>query len=339
MPRMDDDRRTAVMRDAQGAMRLHLAYVGVTNGLFEALADGPRSPDALAEATARDAGYVRRWCDAAYAFELLEAEGGAFGLAPLGEAFRPSAEGSLMPFAVQAMLGAHMAERAAGLMASGERPGEVVLAERETVGPWFGPMLEASFGPFFETQVLPAVPAFREVDEHGGLAVDLGCGNGWYLRHLARRCTHLRGIGLDAFEQSIEDARARAAADGLSERLEFRVGDLHHFAVDEPADLIAMNRALHHVWSEKGNVFRILREHLRPGGVAVIWEPAWPDDREALRAPPMRGMAFQNLAEHVQGNHFLRPAEIAAELEAAGLEPSIHRLAEGREAVVVGRKP
>lgn len=100
-----------------------------------------------------------------------------------------------------------------------------------------------------------------------------------------------------------------------------------------------MNRALHHVWDEKDNVLRILREHLAPGGWAVIWEPAWPRERAALAAPPMRPLAFQNLAEHVQGNHFLRPDEIAEALAQAGLEPNVHLFAEGREAVVTGRRP
>jgi SAM-dependent methyltransferase len=328
------------MRGAQGAALLHVAYVGVVNDLFEALSRrGPMTPSELAEEAGRSPGYVARWCDAAYAFELLDEVGeGRFEASPLGEAFRPSVEGSLMPMAVQTVLGAHMAERAAGLMVTGERPGEKVLAERETVLPWFGPMLEATFGPMFEQVVLPAVPAFEEVDERGGLAVDLGCGNGWYLRKLAGRESRLRGIGLDAFEPNIFDARRRAEAEGVSDRLSFRVGDLHSFAVDEPADLIAMNRALHHVWDEKENVFRILREHLKPGGFAVIWEPAWPASRAALREPAMRGMAFQNLAEHVQGNHFLRPDEIAAELERSGFDPEVYLVADEREAVVVGRK-
>lgn len=337
---MNETIRAQVLQNAQGAALLHLAFVGVTNHLFSTLSRvGSASAGELARTAERDGGYVERWCDAAYAFGLLEEVEGGFGLSELGRAFDPDSEGSLFPFAVQAVLGAHMAERAAGLMETGERPGEVVLGERATVLPWFGPMLEATFAPLFERHVVGAVPIFAEVDQRGGLAVDLGCGNGWYLRRLAKGCTHLRGIGLDAFEENIQQAERKAEADGVGDRLTFRTGDLHHFEVDEPADLIAMNRALHHVWSEKENVFRILGEHLAPGGAAVIWEPAWPEARAALREPARRGMAFQNLAEHVQGNRFLEPREIAEEMKKVGLEPEIHLLMEGREAIVVGRKP
>ncbi|NIT65059.1 MAG: class I SAM-dependent methyltransferase [Gammaproteobacteria bacterium] len=182
------------------------------------------------------------------------------------------------------------------------------------------------------------MPAFEEVDRRGGLAVDLGCGNGWYLRRLLQRYPNIRGLGVDGFEENIRQAREIAAQLGLSARLRFETGDMHDFAPREPADLIAMNRALHHVWAEGERVFAILRAHLKPGGLAVIWEPNWPAERGALRNGPRRAMAFQNLAEHVQGNRFLQAEEIAERLEASGLEPEIHLFAEGREAVIVGRK-
>lgn len=318
-------------------MTLHVAYVGIVNGLFDALEAHPDQTAAqLADATGTDLGYVTRWCDAAYAFELVDRQANAFVLTELGAQFRPEAPGTFMPMAVQTVLGAHMAERAAGLMRTGERPGEQVLAERQTILPWFGPMLERAFGPVFQNEIIDAVPAFRKVDDKAGLAVDLGCGNGWYLRALAQRCPHLRGVGLDGFDENIRQASEMASADGLAERLSFKQGDLHNFSVDEPVDLIAMNRALHHVWAEKHNVFRILGEHLAPGGAAVIWEPRWPDEPSTLREPRARGMAFQNLSEHVQGNHFLRPDEITTQMQKVGLQTSVHLFGEGHEAVIVG---
>jgi hypothetical protein len=82
-------------------------------------------------------------------------------------------------------------------------------------------------------------------------------------------------------------------------------------------------------------VFRSLRDALSPGGVAVIWEPAWPDDLAALREPRARGMAIQNLSEHVQGNHFLRPAEIEAAFAEVGMRA---QFGGGLEAVVVATR-
>jgi len=243
-----------------------------------------------------------------------------------------------MPFAVQSVLSAHMSERAATLIKTGERPGEKVLAERESILPLFGPMLEAMFSGVFEQQILPNVPVYRDVDEKGGLAVDLGCGNGWYLRKIIARFPHLRGIGLDGFEENINQATEIAQRDGLSDRLKFIKGDIYHFTVSEPVDLIAMNRALHHVWDKKDDVFLILKEHLKAGGSAVIWEPNWPKNRSDLRDPMKKGMAFQNFAEYIMGNHFLRAEEIEAEFKQVGMKTDVYLFANGNEAVIVGKK-
>lgn len=336
---IDPSVKKTILEQAQGAAALSIAYVGVARGLFDALAEGALAPDDLARRAGCDRGYSAAWCDAAFAFGYLDEDGARFALTPLGRAFARGGPDSLFAVPVGAVLGAHMAERAAFHSLTGARPGEQVLAERETVLPLFGPMLEHNFAPFFAAEIANAVPVFAELDRHGGLAVDLGCGNGWYLRALARRFPGLRGIGLDGFAENIDQARRTAEAEGLADRLAFRAGDLRSFSVDEPVDLIAMNRALHHVWEAgRREVFEILREHLRPGGAAVIWEPAWPAQRATLRSPPFRMMAVQNLSEHVQGNHFLRPDEIEAAFTEVGMTATIHLFRDGSEAVVVGRK-
>lgn len=332
-----DDLKKAILAQAQGATALSIAFIGVSNRLFDSLGDVPDATVAeLAAAASVDAGYLQRWCEAAYAFGYLDEKQGRFALTELGRAFRPDVPGTLMPFAVQAVLGAHMAERAAGLMKTGERPGEQVLAERATILPWYGPMMEANYGAFFEREVLPTVPAFAQVGERGGLAVDLGCGSGWYLRRLLARFPRMRGLGVDGFAENVGHAQRLAREAGLSERARFQTGDIHEFSFPEPADLIAMNRALHHVWDRKSSVFPKMRDALKPGGVAVLWEPAWSADLSALRNPRRRPMAFQNLSEHVQGNHFLRPDEIEAALRDVGMTPETFLFAEGAEAVVVG---
>ncbi|MBI4953825.1 MAG: methyltransferase domain-containing protein [Myxococcales bacterium] len=336
---VDPSFKKAVLEQAGGAAALHVAYVGVARGLFDALAERALVPAELAGRTGSDAGYLAAWCDAAYAFGYLDEAAGSFALTAHGRAFVRSEPGSLFAVPVGAVLGAHMAERAAFYAASGERPGEGVLAERETILPLFGPMLEQNFAAMFAGEVSDAVPVFAELDRGHGTAVDLGCGNGWYLRALARRFPGLRGIGLDGFEENVAQAKRLADAQGLGERLSFRSGDLRNFTVEEPVELIAMNRALHHVWEAgRREIFERLRDHLRPGGAAVIWEPAWPAERATLRSPAYRMMAVQNLSEHVQGNHFLRPDEIEAAFVEVGMSATTYRFREGSEAVVVGRR-
>ena len=323
----------------QGAMALHVAYIGIYNGLFSTIAEMKTANlDELTARTGLNIGYLQRWCDAAFGFGLLDEVDGKLTLADLGKAFISDAIGTAMPFAVQSMISAHMAERAAVLMRSGERPGEKVLAERQSIIALFGPMLEAMFSGIFEEQILPKLPVYKEADEDGGLVVDLGCGNGWYLRRLVRRFSRLRGIGLDDFQENIDHANRLAQRDRVAGRLTFIKGDIYEFSVKKPADLITMNRVLHHVWKDRQKVFKILKERLKTGGSVVIWEPNWPRNRSELRSPAKRGMAFQNLAEHIMGNRFLYPEEIEAEFHSAGMETDTYLFANGNDVVVIGRK-
>jgi hypothetical protein len=68
--------RNQIMVQAHGAMALYAAFVGVANPLFSTLAkSGKSTPAMLAKHAGLDAGYVARWCDAAFAFGYLEEAG------------------------------------------------------------------------------------------------------------------------------------------------------------------------------------------------------------------------------------------------------------------------
>lgn len=334
-----EELRKQIMQQAQDAIMLQLAFIGVTHNLFSTLA-GNKTLTAreLSRQAGVDEGYAVRWCDGAYAYGLLDSDQDRFSLTELGDAFRPDAENTLMPFAVYSALSAHMAMRVAELAGSGEQPGEKVLMEHAPILPWFGPMLESMFGPMLEQHILPRIDVFTEVNQRAGTVVDLGCGNGWYLRKLAERFPDIQGIGVDGFEENIRQAKQQAKDAGFSGRMNFQSGDIYHFTVDEPVDIIVMNRAMHHVWQDKQRVFEILAKHLKPGGAAIIWEPAWPEDRSALRDPSRRAMAFQNLSEHVQGNHFLQPHEIQSQFRQVDMESEVFLFMEGNEALILGYK-
>ena len=99
----------------------------------------------------------------------------------------------------------------------------------------------------FAQQILPKVPVYRHANEKGGVAVDLGCGNGWCLRKMAHRFPQLHSVGWDGFAENITQATQLARQEGLGDRLTFLAGDIHQGTINEPVDVIAMNRALHHV--------------------------------------------------------------------------------------------
>lgn len=323
----------------EGVHLLSLAWIGVEAGIFDLIAAQPSTPEQIAAARGLDPAYAQRWAEAALAFALVEED-------PAGPpwALRPSAAGELLragqpglPLAVGTGLTAHLLGRLPSLMRSGDRPGEVVLGEHPAVAPFFGAMLEAGFGAMLRQAVLPAVPTYAQQLEDGGLVMDLGCGNGWFLRGLLRRFPRARGLGVDGMAANIADGAARAAAEGLAERLQLHQGDLLPLPASEPPALICLNRALHHVWDRRDELLDVIFATLAPGGAVAIWEPAWPADPRSLAAPGRRGLAWNNLAEHVQGNHLLRPEQIEGALQRAGFSTETTALP-GGDVVVVGRR-
>jgi SAM-dependent methyltransferase len=331
--------RNQMLAQAQGALALHIAFIGAANNLFSTFAEkGSLTAEELAVKTGLDNGYVERWCDAAFAFDFLNEEQGRLTLTDLGRAFVPEAPGTLMPLAVHSILSAHVAERVATFMKTGERPGEKVLAECESVLPLFGSMMEAMFSEQFEQHILPHLAIFKSNDEKSGTVVDLGCGNGWYLRKIATHFPHMTGIGVDGMKENIHQAQKRAQEADLDHRLTFMVGDIHRFPVQGQVDMIAMNRSLHHVWGEREEIFHLFAEHLKDGGAVVIWEPNWPKNRRELHNPAKRVMAFHNLNEHVQGNHFLNPEQIEAEFHRIGMKTQTCFFANENEVIIIGQK-
>src|SRR5690606_9306541 len=84
----------------------------------------------------------------------------------------------------------------------------------------------------------------------GGSLLDLGCGSGRLLMHLAERRPDIEIVGLDASEGMIERARALTRERGLEGRLTFVHGDmlkLHDYVGTRRFSAISSIFALHHL--------------------------------------------------------------------------------------------
>lgn len=318
-----EHKREELMEAAAGTLPLRVAFIGLVDDLLELLhASGPLDAATLAERAEADVGYVEKWLDAAYATQLVDEHDESdeqFELTELGEAFLPDAPRTLMPLAVQTVLSARIADRLAGFVRTGDQPGEEMLGEFENIKPWFGRMLEAKFGPYFRQNVLPELEVFGRVNREGGRVLDLGCGNGWYLRELAASYENLTGVGIDQMEPSIRQAREAAAEQGLAGRLEFHEADIFDYRPDRPFDVVVLNRTLHHVWTRRDDLLATVDASLADDGELVVWEPAFPEHRQELRHPGKRMLGMRNLAEHAMQNRLLEPDEVRRFLEELGM--------------------
>lgn len=105
-------------------------------------------------------------------------------------------------------------------------------------------------------------------------AADLGCGNGVLALAMARRCPGARILGVDESHQAIASARANAERAGLSDRVEFRVGDGLDDVASGRLDLVVCNPPFHQ-GAVRGDavawqLFEQSRRALRPGGELLV---------------------------------------------------------------------
>lgn len=79
--------------------------------------------------------------------------------------------------------------------------------------------------------------------------LDLGCGSGRYLAHLARHRPDISILGLDLAEPMLATGRELLESEGLRARVELRTGDMTDFAARAPDGLAMVSCvfALHHL--------------------------------------------------------------------------------------------
>ncbi len=124
--------------------------------------------------------------------------------------------------------------------------------------------------------------------EPGTRVLDLGSGSGEMLCTWAR--DHgVSGLGIDMSRLFTEQAKLRAEALGVADRVEFIHGDAAGYVADEKVGVAACVGA---TWIGGGvaGTIELLAQSLRTGGLILIGEPYW------LRLPPTEDVAKGCLA-------------------------------------------
>lgn len=104
----------------------------------------------------------------------------------------------------------------------------------------------------------------------GARVLDLCCGNGGDSIFLAKECD-ARVVGCDLSDVSIENCRALAVQEGVTEKIRFELEDAENLSYpDNSFDVVTEYGALHHVDLLK--VYAEIARVLRPGGSAICNE-------------------------------------------------------------------
>jgi len=96
-----------------------------------------------------------------------------------------------------------------------------------------------------------------------GILVDVGCGPGYLIMRISKEIPNLKIVGVDISEEMIQKASDNLFSLGLSDRVEFREGDIGKMPFkDGTVDFIISTLSLHH-WSDPkqslNEMFRILK--------------------------------------------------------------------------------
>jgi SAM-dependent methyltransferase len=310
-----------IFRIAFGYMASKALFAGAHLGLFDALADGPRSLSALAATTGADERGLTTLLTALVSTGLLEKLDGAeegFRNAPASQVMLVSGpDGSFADYC-RDQVDRQMYPFLHNLH-------DVLRGRRDTVpfqdyASWFADAGEASL--YSESQHAASAPAAALLSALVDLSdcrrlLDVGGGSGAFSITLCRQHPELSATILD-FPNVVEVGRRFVADAELTDRVDFVAGNALEVAWPKEQDAVLFSYVSGSVSAEGvGELYRRAHRALRPGGRVLIHDFMVDDDR---CGPPLPALwALQHFA-FTPGGVALTPSFVTGLLDEAGFE-------------------
>ena len=274
------------VQDMGAALHAPLIVIGDKLGLYRAMGDGvPVTPAELASRTGTAERYIREWLNANAAGNFVEydASSGKYFMTP-EQALALAQDDT--PVHLPGFY--HML---ASLMKDEEKITEIYRTGKgmgwheHEKGLFEG--CERFFRPTYLANLVSSwIPALEGVElklRAGARVADIGCGHGASTILMAKAYPRSQFVGFDYHEPSIEAAREKAKAAGLSDRVNFEAAQSKAFP-GKDYDLVAFFDCLHDMGDPAGAA-RHVRESLAVGGTWMIVEPFAHDETSANLNP------------------------------------------------------
>ncbi|BBY48147.1 hydroxyneurosporene-O-methyltransferase [Mycolicibacterium arabiense] len=301
---------------AQGAWLTQALYIAAELGIADALRDGPRTADDVAQLVDAkpDATYRVMRALAANGVLTLRRDG-RFALTRVGQALRSDHEGSMAPM-IKLVGRAEHWEHWSRLMHS-VRTGQTAVEALRGMSAWdyleSNPEYAAVFNDAMTgvsaVAIETAVPLYDFADRK--LVVDVGGGHGALLAKILTQTPTARGVLFD-LPTVVEGARPILAAAGVADRCTVEDGSFFD-SVPDGADAYVMKTVIHD-WDDEEAVaiLRNVRTAIADGGKLLLFEMVLPEG-----APPHPGMLLDlEMLVHAGGRE--RTAREYADLLARG---------------------
>ncbi|HEY8471023.1 MAG TPA: class I SAM-dependent methyltransferase [Natronosporangium sp.] len=276
-----------LLNDAIAAMETYSITLGLTLGLYQALAAGETDARQLAERAGIHPRYAREWLEHQAVLGILQTDDA--DVDPYARVFRlpdahrevllddqsPSYFG-LMPGLITGL--ADVLPQLADAYRSGGGVPFHAYGEplRHGIAGLNRPMYRSQLGDW-----LAALPDIQQaLATDGGGILDLGCGTGSSTLTLAELFPNAQVHGVDLDTASVAEAREQAKAAGLNDRVTFTNADAASLNGNGSYQLVCVFEAFHDM-ADPIATLRAARALLAPGGAVLIG-----DERVAERFAP-----------------------------------------------------
>jgi 2-polyprenyl-3-methyl-5-hydroxy-6-metoxy-1,4-benzoquinol methylase len=258
--------------DLGAAVSAVLVSIGDELGLYKTLANGALTAGELADQTGTNERYVREWLanQAAGGYVEYDAATQKFSLSPEQALCLANPNGPAdVPGAYQIVRDLfHIRDRALENFKTGRGMewGEHHACLFHGTERFF----RASYNTNLLSSWLPALDGVVGKLKRGARAADVGCGHGASTILMAQAFPQSTFVGIDYHDKSIDTARQRAKAAGVS-NVTFDVADATSYG-GGPYDVIAFFDCIHDM-ADPAGAARHARKSLAPDGHAMIVEP------------------------------------------------------------------
>ena len=345
------EQTSKVYRLLRGLHASYAIHIGVELGFFQCIAKG-KGPGVTASELARECGtdpkYTRYWCQMLASLELLESQG-----SQKSQTSDPSVRYKLPPYFDQ-ILGnqedpfyiggaarshiqiSHDYEKFPSLFRSGKTyPFQDHSAE-------FLSSVASSNRALAKRLIAIIVPKLPEVlaklKTPGTKLLDIGCGGGHAIVEFAKTFPGCSCVGVDIEPHSIRKANQLIARNGLRSRVSARVASGTNYGSAGTFDLVTMFLSLHEISPKlKQRVLNSASRVLRPGGIILIYDEAYPEKISELSTEPQLFAVMAQWFEGPWGNIISTSAEIREMVRTAGFEVAAETTF-SRFYVLAGRK-
>lgn len=263
-----------VVGDFGASLSSVLGYIGQKLGLYEALANSEgMTPAELAAKTDTNERYIREWLvnQASGDYVHYDPATGKFSMLPeqavaLTDENSPFYVGGGF-FVVKAMMNAQPrisdAFKNGGGILWGDNDPDLFIGTEKFFRPGYTAHLVGTW--------IPALTGMEEKMTAGAKVADVGCGHGASTIIMAKAFPNSEFFGYDNHVASIDNARKKAEAAGVADRVHFEVAAANEYP-NKGYDLICFFDCLHDMGDPHGAT-KHAAESLADGGSCLIVEP------------------------------------------------------------------